>query len=158
MPSATHSVPPRVLLFSHRNVYEQEVWRCSFREFEDLLPQIEAVEMLAPKPTKWYAQRKRVSSRLGRYWSYPMKPGLHQQKLERDYDLFISIIEKPAELLHLKAVPNWKDKCRKSVCWVVEFYDSEFPIYKSALEVLSQFDHVVFMYVKNERFKQRIRG
>ena len=153
-----HQIAPRVLLYSQRNLYEREVWRCSFLEFEDLLPHIEAVDMIAPKPTRWYEERKRLGSRLGRSWSYPIAPGVHQSKLDRDYDLFLCIIEKPSELLHLKSVPNWKDKCGKSVCWVVEFYDSDLPLYKSALEVLSQFDQVVFMYVKNERFKQRIRG
>jgi hypothetical protein len=152
------AVPPRVLLYSHRSIYEQEVWRCSFREFEDLIPEIESVEVLAPEPTASYERRKRLGSRLGRYWNYPITPGIHPTKLEREYDLFFTIIEKPSELLHLKSVPNWKEKCRKSVCWVIEFYDSDLSTYKSALEVLAQFDQVIFMYVKNERFKRRIRG
>jgi hypothetical protein len=152
------AVPPRVLLYSHRSIYEQEVWRCSFREFEDLLPEIESVDMLAPKPKASYEQRKRLGSRLGRYWSYPATPGIHPTKLEREYDLFFTVIEKPSELLHLKSVPNWKEKCRKSVCFLVEFYELELHLFKSALEVLAHFDQVVFMYVKNERFKQRIRG
>jgi hypothetical protein len=41
---------------------------------------------------------------------------------------------------------------------VVEFYVKYIPTFKSCLEVLSQFDHVIFMFDASEPFKKIIRG
>jgi hypothetical protein len=154
----TRAANPRVLLFSQRNIYEREVWRCSFLEFEDLLPRIDDVEIIAPNPRSWYPHGKRLASRLGKHIKYPLNPGIVPVPLDREYDLFCAIIEKPSELLQLKGIPNWKEKCRKSICWVIEFYESDISHYASALEVMSQFDQVAFMFVKNDAFKARLGG
>ena len=42
---------PRILLFSHKNIFEHLVWRCSFQEFEAVLQEIDSVDVLAPKPS-----------------------------------------------------------------------------------------------------------
>lgn len=149
---------PRVLLFSERNIYEQEVWRCSLHEFERILQEIDSVELLAPKPRKWYKQGKRAALRLGEYVKLPLNPGIPTTKLNREYDLFFAICEKPSELLHLAAAKGWRDHCKTSVCWVMEFYIKEIPIFKSCLEVLSQFDHVIFMFNASEPFRKIIKG
>lgn len=149
---------PRVLLFSERNIYEQEVWRCSFHEFEEILQEIDSVELVAPKPRKWYRNGKRVASRLGEFFKTPLNPGVSSVKLNRDYDVFLAICEKPSELMNVNAVKGWKDHCKTTFCWLVEFYVKDIPTFKSSLEVLSQFDHVFFMFDTSEPFKRIIRG
>jgi hypothetical protein len=149
---------PRVLLFSERNIYEQEVWRCSFHEFEEILQDIDSVELLAPKPREWYRNGKRVASRLGEYFKTPLNPGVSSVRLDRYYDVFFAICEKPSELMNINAVKGWKDHCKTSFCWLVEFYVKEMPMLKSSLEVLSQFDHVLFMFDTSEPFERIIRG
>jgi hypothetical protein len=149
---------PRVLLFSERNLCEQVVWRCSFTEFENILEEIESVDVVAPGPRPWYRQGKRLALRAGEKFSYPINPGVQPVTVNKDYDLFFTVVEKPSELLHLKAVEGWKERCRTSFCWVTEFYTFEIPLLKSALEVLSQFDHVLFMYNTSEPFRKIIRG
>jgi hypothetical protein len=44
------------------------------------------------------------------------------------------------------------------VCWLPEFYIKDIPVYKSCLEVLSQFDYVIFMFVANDPFRKIIKG
>ena len=149
---------PRILMFSQRNIYKQAVWRCAFYEFEELLQEIDSVTLLAPKPRKWYKNGTRAAFRLGRHFTTPLNPGVTQVKLDRYYDLFLAVCELPSDLLHLTAVKGWKDHCKTSVCWVTEFYVNWMSIYKSCLEVLSQFDHVVFMFNMSQPFRNMIKG
>jgi hypothetical protein len=149
---------PRVLLFSQRNLYDPEVWRCSFYEFEEILRQIESVEMLAPKPGKWFKHRRRNAQRIGKYSSIILNPGIPKIKLDRCYDLFFAVCEKPSELLNVNAVEGWKDFCKTSVCWLPEFYVKDIPSSKASLRVLSKFDYVLFMFDKSEPFKKVIQG
>ena len=72
--------------------------------------------------------------------------------------MFLTVCEKPSELLHLKAVKGWRDHCKTTVCWLPEFYIKDIPVYKSCLEVLKQFDYVIFMFNANEPFKNIIKG
>lgn len=150
--------PSRVLLFSHRNIYRQEVWRCSFREFENLLQKIDAVDMVAPTPTDWYTTGRRAALRLGEYVRRPVNPGISPTPVEKDYDLLFTIIERPADLLSLMALKDWKNRCTTSICWLIEFYVTDIPIYKSCMEMLSQFDHVIFMFAADEPFKAHLKG
>lgn len=149
---------PRVLLFSHRNIYEPEVWRCSFFEFEQILQQIDSVDLLSPKPTKFYNNGKRLALRIGKRFDFPVNPGIPKIKIERDYDIFFTVCEKPSELLHITAVEGWKENCKISICWLPEFYVNDMPQLKSCLKVLKQFDYVIFMFDKNKPFQDAIPG
>lgn len=149
---------PRVLTFSQRNIYEPEVWRSSFYEFEEILSQIDSVEMLSPKPKKWYEHGKRVALRIGRDSAIPINPGIPKIKLDKYYDLFFTVCEKPSELLNVNAVAGWKDHCKVSICWLIEFYEKDMALHKSCLKVLSKFDYVIFMFDKSDLFRKVIHG
>ena len=148
----------RVLLFSHKNIYDHLVWRCPFREFERILQDIDSVDVLAPQPTKWYPTGRRVAMRLGEFMNVPINPGLPEIQIEKEYDLFITVCERVSELLHMKSIKNLKEKCRKTVCWLPEFYYKDIPDYKSCMEVLKQFDYVVFMFVASDPFKAVLKS
>lgn len=149
---------PRILMFSERNIYEQVVWRCPFYEFEGILQEIDSVDVLAPKPKRWYRQGKRVASRLGEYFKTPINPGVTETHLKREYDMFLAICEKPSEVMHLNSVKGRRDYCKTSVCWLTEFYVVDMPTFQSVLEVLSHFDHVIFMNAFYEPFRKLMRG
>lgn len=149
---------PRILLFSNRNIFDPLVWRCSFQEFERVLQEIDSVDVLAPKPTKWYPHGRRVAARVGEFAALPINPGIPNITIDRDYDMFFTVCERVSELLHMKALKGLRDRCKKSVCWIMEFYVKDIPVYKSCLEVLAQFDYVVFMFVANDPFKPYLRG
>ena len=152
------SEDPRILLFSNRNLYDHLVWRCPFREFERILQEVDTVDVLAPKPTKWYPRGRRLAAKIGEYAPIPINPGVPETTLDREYDLFITVPERVTELLHLKSIRNLRDKCKKTVCWLPEFYFKDIPDYKSCVEVLKQFDYVVFMFVASDPFLPFIKG
>jgi len=145
-------------MFSQRNLYEQEVWRCSFREFEAILQEIDSIHLLAPTPGPAYTNGRRLAFRLGAHFKTPFNPGIPVFTPDKYYDLFFAVVEKPSELWNLNAVKGWKDYCRTSVCWLSEFYAKDIPRFKSSLEILSRFDHVIFMFNTSESFRRIIRG
>lgn len=159
-PATGQSEPgqPRILLFSHKNIYDHLVWRCPFREFERILQEVDSVDVLAPHPTKWYPNGRRAAMRLGEIAPLPINPGIPTTHIDRDYDLFITVCERVSELLHLKSISRLKDRCKKTVCWLPEFYFKDIPVYKSCVEVLKQFDYVIFMFVASDPFLPFIKG
>jgi hypothetical protein len=136
------SGPARVLLLSQKNIYKPEVWRGTFNEFETIVQEIDSVDVLAPKPGKYFMWRKRNAQRIGKVLPVALNPGLPSIKLNREYDLFLAVCEKPSELLTVGVLKGWKEKCKISVCWLPEFWINEIPYQKASLKVLSQFDHV----------------
>ena len=133
----------RVLMFSQRNIYEQEAFRCPLYEFEEIVRQIDSVELVAPTPQKWFRALKNNAMRFGKYSGAVLNPGLRRIKVDKYYDLFVAICQFPGEILHLAAVEGWKDKCKNSICIIDEFWTSEFQLYKGSLRVLSKFDIVL---------------
>src|SRR5579864_6488241 len=151
----TQTLSPRILLYSERNLYEREVWRCPFFEFENILLEIDSVDLLAPQRTKWYEDRLRVSLKLGNYLKSPIiNPGIAPITLDKEYDVFFTVIEKPGEALNIKAIRNLKDRCKTSVCWVAEFYAWNMKTHQSSLEMLKEFDHVFFMASNYQPFNK----
>ncbi|NJO32169.1 MAG: hypothetical protein HC869_02655 [Rhodospirillales bacterium] len=122
---------PRVLMFSQRNIYEREVWRCSIREFEDVVQSLDSVELTAPSPARWYQTGKRAALRLGERVRRPINPGIPKKVLDKDYDIFFAVCEKPSELLNVNAVRGWKDRCKTSFCWLTEFYVKNLDTHRS---------------------------
>lgn len=148
----------RILLFSHRNIFEPLVWRCHFQEFERIVQEVDSVELVAPEAKGWYRHGKRVALKLGEFAKIPLNPGVSTINLGRDYDLFFTVCFGASDLLHLKAIRGWRERCKTSVCWITEFYIKDIPVYKSCLEVLAQFDYVIFMFSANEPFTSAIKG
>src|SRR5690348_7821512 len=91
---------PRILLFSHGNIYEKLVWRCASREFQRIIEEIDAVEVIAPRANSWYRNGKRFALRLGEFVSVPVNPGVSEVTVDRDYDLFFTMCDGPSDLLH----------------------------------------------------------
>jgi hypothetical protein len=152
------SSDPRILMFSHKNIFEQAVWRCPFHEFQTIIQEVDSVDVLAPQAKSWYTTGKRVALRVGEFVSMPLNPGVSQVEIGRDYDMFLTVCESASDLLHLQAIKGWRDRCKMSVCWLPEFYIKDMEVYKSCVKILRQFDYVVFMFVGNEPFKRIIKG
>lgn len=156
--NSEQSSDPRILMFSHKNIFEQAVWRCAFHEFQTIIQEVDSVDVLAPQAKSWYATGKRVALRVGEFVSIPLNPGVPQINIARDYDMFLTVCESASDLLHLEAIKGWRDRCKTSVCWLLEFYIKDMEVYKSCVRILRQFDYVVFMFVNNEPFKRVIKG
>lgn len=143
----------RILFLSHRDLYEQEAWRGPYREFETILTEVDAVDIIAPRRGKWYRQRSRNAQRVGKYTPIGLNPGVEEVSLKKDYALFLTVCEKPSELLHVHAIKDWREHSKVAICWMTEFYEHEIPTYKSIMKTLSHFDFVLFTTARIHAFK-----
>ena len=150
--------PARILLFSHRNIYEPEVWRSGSRDFEAIIQEVDEVDLLAPGRGRWFEQRKNNAMRVGKYSHFILNPGIQRARLGKYYDLMFVVCEKPSDLLNVNVIEGWKDYCKTSICLLTEFFQKDIPIYKSSLKVLEKFDHVLFTTVGIEAFRARLPG
>src|SRR5690242_13859600 len=91
----------RTLLFSHRNIFEGALFRCPHYEFEDITCQIDSVDVLAPRPTKWFKYGSRIANRLAQDTTVALNPGIEKVKLKSNYDLFFAVCGFPKDLLHV---------------------------------------------------------
>lgn len=142
--------PPRVCLASLRGVNRLAGW-CSNYEFEDVIGRIEDAELLTLEPGRGYGPRqwvvKRMIWRPGLHRAVPhLNPGLKPITLDQDYDLFAFICMNPSDLVYLGGVSGWKQRCRKKICFIVEFYSGWLVEYAHHLELLKDFDHVCLCF------------
>ena len=133
-----------VLLLSLRKV-EDVVAYCAQYEFEDVISSVMDAEMAAPEKLDG-VELSRKAYKLVRYLSgsrdlagavvRPLAP----RRGDEEYDLFLPVFSHPHQLFALSCVPDWRKRCRKAVCFVVEAWAELLPGY--LLELLSEFDHV----------------
>lgn len=133
----------RVLLYSQRNPFANFHYRAGLYEFEDVIRSIDSVDMLAPKPGRWFEYGTRIANRLAADFQTTINPGIQRMRVEKDYDLFVVIAQFPKDLLHVKYLDGWKDHCRTSICWLNEIYVSDIRGSQHFLSLLSQFDYVI---------------
>ncbi len=133
-----------VLLLSLRRV-EDLVAYCAQYELEDVIASVMDADMAAPR-TLGPVEISRKAYKLVRYLSGSrgmagaLVGPLLRPLLDKDYDLFLPIFSHPHQLFALSCIPEWRKRCRKAVCYIVEAWAHMLPGY--LLELLSEFDHV----------------
>lgn len=135
----------RICLVTQRH-FRYAVARAAIYEFEDVIGEIDNVDMIIPKNYPWFSLGQRLVNRAGRHVSTVfgrLNPGLHNIRLEKNYDLLFAFILVARDLLSLNAVKEWRQRCRTAICWIDEIWAGELPKYKSLLKILSQFDYVL---------------
>jgi Glycosyl transferases group 1 len=142
----------RILLVSMREITNL-VALCNLYEFEDIISEINTVDMLKLLTPDDGAMRKIY--KLTKYLtnSKPLAeflvPGTNPYFLNQEYELFFPTFNFPFELFALHSFKNWRQKCNKAVCYIVEFWESYFqPSNLYFLEFLKDFDHI-FVGTKN---------
>jgi len=133
----------RILLHSQRNIFSNFHYRLGLYEFEDIICQVDSVDLLAPRPKKWFKYGNRIANRLAHDWHTSINPGISKTQLQKNYALFFAVVQFPKDLLHIKYVEGWKDRCKTSICWVNEIWISDIAKYKYFLKILSHFDYVI---------------
>ncbi len=138
--------PARTLIFSHRHVFPEDLWRCPHYEFEDIICEIDRADVWAPQRRGSFHLRKRVAYRLMSHFSIPSNPGISKIHLNRPYDLFFAICSFTTDLVELAFDTTWKDWCRTSVCLIDEIWLTQLKEQEKYLRLLSHFDHVLLYY------------
>jgi hypothetical protein len=128
--------------------FARRAFQCGLYEAQDVLAEIDDVHLvcLNPRSELSFRRRERLQRRLlfrdiSKRIAF-MNPGLERVHLTRDYDLFIAVCQNYWDLLYMNAIQGWKDRCRKSVCWLDELWVADLPYARHWLHVLNQFDHV----------------
>lgn len=135
-------------MVSLRGLNRHAAW-CSNYEFEDVICEVDDVDLLAPSPgaihdlRRWLARRLIWRPGLSRI---PMNPGLKPMTLQNEYDLCVFVCMNLSDLIYLRGVQGWKDRCKTSVCIVVEFYGNWIREYANHLRLLEAFDQTFFCF------------
>ena len=141
-----HSRGARACLFSLRHL-ERHVSRCAEYEFEDVIREVDDADLLVPEARAGYGLSQRAANRLARHAHINcFHPRMRVPPAKKGYDVFVAIFQQPRDLLALNAIRDWKNRCRTSVCWLIEFWASDCSLYRSHLNILAQFDHVFLMF------------
>ena len=142
-PGSAASEPGRVLMFSQRNIHPNIAFRLGLHEFEDIIREVDSVDMVAPRPTGRFRYGWHVANRLAVQFARSFNPGIPVSHVDRNYDLFLAIVQFTKDLLHIQSLRGWKQRCRTSVCWLNEFWVSELHKDRYFFRLLSEFDYVV---------------
>jgi hypothetical protein len=148
--SAERPGKARVCVVSQRGVNRLAAW-CSNYEFEDVIGSVDDVDLFELSPGAAYAARKWIVRRM--IWKPGLRqlvphlnPGVQPIALTHDYDLFVYICATPADLFYLGAIDGWRDRCRKKVCYIVEFFAGWTKEFAYHLSLLKEFDHITFCF------------
>jgi len=143
-PDNTSMKKPRILIYAQRDIYKKVHYRCYLAEFEDLICKMDSVNLLLPKPNKWFQYGTRIAQRLAGDYAIAFNPGIPREKINEDYELFFAFCQFPRDLLHIESIEGWKDRCKTSVCWLSEIWVSQFHKCRYYLKkILSKFDYVI---------------
>ena len=138
---------PRTLIFSQRNIFPRDLFRCSLYEFENTVCEIDSVDLVAPH-ADISSFRYGLARRLAYRAPIVLSAGGERVELKSDYDLFLAVCGFSTDLLMLKALSNWRDRCKTAVCLVDELWIKAFKNHRFFLDTLKHFD-VVMLYYSN---------
>lgn len=153
---------PRICVASLRSFKFFAGW-CADYEFEDVVAAVDDAERfdLTPGPTfkasDWVIQRllfRPGVRQLGRR----MNPGLVPINLEHDYDLFFYICMNPFEIVYLNGIRGWRERCKKTVVYLLEAYAGQMDELGFHLKMLKEFDHVCIGILGSTEPIQRVLG
>lgn len=159
-------VTPRNLAFStgggialqtSRRRVDQWVAYSAMYEFEDVIravtgaDRVETCDLAAEHRDR---RKYRLARILGRSRGFAARvAGPEPLRLQRDYALFFPVFNTPYELFVLAALPDWRKRCAKAACFVMEYWSQQYsPDY--LLELLAPFDHI-FVGTQNSVDKVR---
>lgn len=138
---------PRVLIFSERNAFPKALFRCPLYEFENTIAEIDSADILAPHANP-NDSRFRLVKRLAYHSSLPIPPVKKHTTVAEKYDLFLAVCGWPTDLVMLRALRNWRERCKTAVCLIDELWVKGFENHRHFLKALSDFD-VVMLYYHN---------
>ena len=133
-----------VLLLSMRRLANLVAY-CAQYEFEDVIAEATGADRVEVdnEPALEFSRRAYKLLRLGtrsQHLARAFAPWPSTVRLERHYELFFPVFNHPYELYGLRAIRDWRARCRIAACFVTEVLAHLLPEY--LLELLSQFDHI----------------
>jgi hypothetical protein len=147
---------PRTLIFSQRNIFRNDLFRCPLHEFEDIVTQIDHAEIVAPQADP-STRRNHLANLLAFHAPITLTASLEKLQIDQHYDLFLAVCGHPRDLLMVHAASQWRDACKTSVCLLDELWVKQMDDHRFFLRVLEGFDLVVLYYSQSvEALQKRI--
>lgn len=145
----------RVLVLSQRHL-NQQVSSCARYEFEALIHSFDMIDMV--KPENPYQRSSQVFDWINGFpylskLANALQPDPNSFHLNKEYDLFFAHLISPDELLAIRSIKNWRQKCHKAVCYIENIWVKEVNNWRLLLEVLQEFDHI---FIGSEQTVQAI--
>lgn len=139
------SAEARVAIVSFRRLFPL-MSRSGLFQFEDLIAQIDAVDIVAQNASMaepiWRQRMSRAALMLGA----PTVPSLRAPvpHLDKEYDLLFVACESAGDLVELGQLDPWLKNCRKAVCYIGEMWNAQRPGKGTTLAAkLGKFDHIL---------------
>lgn len=135
----------RVLVLSKRKLHQHVANSCLF-EFEDMIAEMDAADLFLPEYPydfsievfKWVKRFTR-----SRWLANAVRPDPNRLTLDRDYDLFFTILANPMDVFQIDSARPWRRRCQRAACYVIEAWQSCIEQgWKPLLEFLKEFDHI----------------
>jgi hypothetical protein len=139
------SKSPRTLIFSMRNVFGNDLYRCPHYEFEDIISQIDDAEIVAPQGNP-ASRRNHLANLLAYHAPIPLKARLHKIRPSKHYELFFAICGSPRDLLVIDAISHLLDACTTKICLMDELWIKQMTNHRHFIDVLKNFDLVALYY------------
>lgn len=135
----------RVLVFSLRNIFMKDLYRCPLYEFEDTIAEIDHAAIVAPNGNP-LSRRNEFAQRLAFHAPMFLKAEIEKVKSTKRYDLFFTVCGSPRDLLVIDAARYLWDACSIKVCLIDELWVREIPVHRHLLRVLKGFDLIALYY------------
>ena len=139
---------PRILVVSVRR-FRFQVANCCIYEFEDLLTDLESARLYCPGDE--FAFKFNSARKIYRTAKYAglsdraaaaIAPFSQDLVLDREYDLLFAVLDNPWQMHLLESIKGWRDKCRKTACFIAEMWMPDLNNWRLFKEPWSDFDHV----------------
>jgi hypothetical protein len=143
----------RVCLLSARQVRDR-VTDAYIYELEDIICDVDAVDLITySKPPDLARKVYTLTSQITRSSQLAnlITPTFETPyALDKDYDLLIVVFRNIFEILSIKSIKNWRQRCKKAVCYMIESWNNPHWLHNrmALLETLKEFDHI-FLGVHN---------
>ncbi len=132
----------RTLVWSQRNI-QNFVYNSCLYEFEDIIGTVDQAEVISPQQYDLLGKgiKKLVKSQTKQFPILTkINPYRQSMSLEKEYDVFFTIIDFPWNLSSINLLDNWRKKSKFTVCYLIELWRKDIPQLKNFLKSLNNFD------------------
>lgn len=129
---------PRALVLSERNV-EVRKWHGPQYEFEDVINAVDAVALAAPS-ARPESPINQVGDRVLRRVGHPVaSPAMRPMRVNGRFELFFAVVTFASKTPNLRALREWRERCDKAVCFIVELFSENVEQDRGYLKLLGEF-------------------
>ena len=132
----------RALVWSLRKI-QNFVYNSCLYEFEDIINEIDKADLITPPQLDF---KGKVVNRLIKTQARNFKPVINLNPyiksidLEQEYDIFFTTLDFPLTISSINLIKNLRQKCKFTVGYIVEIWNSDLPKLRNILQFWSNFD------------------